>query len=62
MNKVMVMNEIDEILDTYCDGCFVKRQLTKDKGKTAAHSFCITTCTIGEHLKFLGQEMNKLEK
>ena len=60
--KELVMSEIDETLDTFCEGCFLKRQLSKDKGKTAAHNFCITTCTIGEHLKFLGQEMNKLSK
>lgn len=62
MNKTIIMNEIDGILDAYCDGCFLKIQLTKDKGKSGAHKFCITTCTIGEQLKFLGQEMNKITK
>ncbi|MFD1928186.1 zinc-finger domain-containing protein [Sporosarcina siberiensis] len=62
MDKALVMNEIDEILDTYCDGCFLKKHLSKDRGKTAAHNFCITHCTVGEHLKFLGEEMNKLIK
>jgi hypothetical protein len=59
MNKTIVMNEINEILDAYCDGCFLKKQLSKEKGKARAHRFCITTCTIGEQLQFLGQEMNK---
>ncbi|GEN83659.1 zinc-finger domain-containing protein [Sporosarcina luteola] len=62
MDKLTVMNEINEVLDTYCEGCFVKRQLVSDIGKTGAHHFCIRTCTIGEQLRFLGSEMNKLTK
>ena len=62
MDKAIVMSEIDEVLDTYCEGCFLKKQLSKDNGKTVAHRFCITRCTIGEHLKFLGDEMNKFKK
>ncbi|GKV55388.1 MULTISPECIES: zinc-finger domain-containing protein [unclassified Sporosarcina] len=59
MNKLTVMTEINEMLDTYCEGCFIKKQLAKDCGKTGAHQFCIQTCTIGEQLRFLGNEMNK---
>ena len=62
MNKEMIMSEIDEILTSYCEGCFLKTQLSKEKGKTGAHRFCIKTCTIGEQLQFLGQEMNKITK
>lgn len=62
MDKLTVMNEINEVLDTYCEGCFGKRQLVSDIGKTGAHHFCIRTCTIGEQLRFLGSEMNKLTK
>lgn len=62
MDKTLVMNEIDTIIDNYCEGCFLKTALKKDKGKTSAHQFCITTCTIGDQLKFLGKEMNKLTK
>ncbi|WP_411197876.1 zinc-finger domain-containing protein [Sporosarcina sp. ANT_H38] len=56
------MSEINGILDVYCEGCFLKTQLSKDKGKTQSHKFCITTCTIGEQLQFLGQQMNKITK
>ena len=62
MNKIIIMNEIDGILDDYCDGCFLKTQLSKDKGKSGSHKFCISLCTIGEQLQFLGQEMNKITK
>ncbi|MFJ7933496.1 zinc-finger domain-containing protein [Sporosarcina sp. NPDC096371] len=62
MNKTTIMGEIDEILVTYCEDCFLKKQLSKEKGKTGAHRFCIKICTIGEQLRFLGQEMNKVKK
>lgn len=62
MDKPFVMNEIDFIIDTYCHGCFLKRQLAKDNGKTAAHRFCISGCTVGEQLKSLGEQMNKTTK
>ena len=59
MNKLSIINEIDEMLNTYCEGCFVRTQIRKDQGKTAAHRFCISSCTIGTQLKFLGNELNK---
>ena len=62
MDKTVVMTEIDSTTDLYCEGCFLKKELAKDRGKTAAHLFCISTCTIGEHLQFLGKEMNKISK
>jgi len=62
MDKAIIMNDINGILDTYCEDCFLKTQLSKDKGKSGSHKFCITTCTIGEQLQFLGQEMNKITK
>ncbi|WP_153732979.1 zinc-finger domain-containing protein [Sporosarcina obsidiansis] len=60
MEKVMVMKDINQLLDLYCEGCYVKKQLIKERGKTGAHQFCISECTIGEQLKFLGTEINKL--
>ncbi|AIY05609.1 hypothetical protein Plano_1644 [Planococcus sp. PAMC 21323] len=60
MKKISIIKEIDEMLTTYCDGCFVKNQLRKDDGKTAAHRFCISNCTVGAQLQFLGNELNKV--
>lgn len=62
MDKILVMNEIDTILTDYCEGCFLKSALKEDKGKAGAHQFCISQCTVGDQLKFLGEEMNKLTK
>ena len=62
MKKTSVITEIDELLDLYCEGCLVKKHLTQERGKTEAHKFCIEECTVGEQLRFLGSEMNKLMK
>ncbi|WOV85464.1 zinc-finger domain-containing protein [Sporosarcina jeotgali] len=62
MMKTTVITEIDELLDMYCEGCLVKKQLTQERGKTEAHKFCIRECTVGDQLRFLGSEMNKLMK
>lgn len=62
MDRSIIFNEIDAVIDTYCEGCLLKKHLTKDKGKTAAHKFCITDCTIGDQLRFIGNELNKFSK
>ncbi|WP_075617756.1 zinc-finger domain-containing protein [Paenisporosarcina indica] len=61
MNKLIVIREIDEMLETYCDGCFIKRELKTNGGKAVAHRFCIDHCTVGEQLRFLGIELNKVK-
>lgn len=62
LSRVAIMSGIDEIMDRYCRGCLVKETLNKERGKTAAHRFCIRECTIGDQLRFLGNEMNKIAK
>ena len=60
MDKVIVMQDIDTLTDTYCTDCPVIRDLRKQRGKTGAHRFCIDECSIGEQLQFLGQELMKV--
>ena len=62
MSKTTVISEIDEILDMYFEGCLVKKHLTEERGKPEAHKFCIRECTVGDQLRFLGSEMNKIMK
>ncbi|GEK33033.1 zinc-finger domain-containing protein [Kurthia sibirica] len=54
-----IVQDIDDLTEQFCEGCFVKKQLRKDQGKANAHRFCIETCTVGEQLQFLGQELLK---
>ncbi len=62
LNKIDLIQDIDELIDRYCEGCFLKKQLREERGKSGAHKFCITGCTVGEQLKFLGTELNKLDQ
>ncbi|MFJ7972532.1 zinc-finger domain-containing protein [Psychrobacillus sp. NPDC096389] len=57
MKNTQIINEIDHILQKYCDGCFVRTQLRKEKGKTVAHQFCIHGCTVGEEIKQKGEKL-----
>lgn len=61
MNKKTVIRGIDNLLGTYCDGCFIKRELNYKGGKTVAHRFCISGCTVGDQLQFLGKELSKVK-
>ena len=61
LNKLSVISEIDNLLETYCNGCFLKKELKANGGKTLAHRFCISSCTVGEQLQFLGNELNKVK-
>lgn len=62
MNKIDVMKDIDELTDTYCVDCPVLRELRNKRGKQGAHRFCIESCTVGEQLQFLGQEIMKIQE
>jgi hypothetical protein len=60
MNKNTVIKDIDEITDTYCNDCPIKRDLRNSRGKSGAHRFCIEHCSVGAHLQFLGNELLKI--
>ncbi|MGX9133911.1 zinc-finger domain-containing protein [Rummeliibacillus sp. JY-2-4R] len=60
MEQSTIVKEIDELLETYCEGCLVKTQMRRERGKAGAHKFCINSCTVGEQLQFLGQELLKV--
>lgn len=57
--KKDVLKQVDLLLSTYCDGCFLHNQLVRDSGRTQAHRFCINQCTVGETLKKMGTNLNQ---
>lgn len=61
MDKSAVIKDIDELIDTYCIDCPIKKALRHTRGKTGAHRFCIEECSVGEQLQFLGKELLKLQ-
>lgn len=56
------MKDIDEIIDTFCIDCPIKKELRQERGKSGAHRFCIEHCTVGEQLQFLGNELMKFQE
>lgn len=52
-----ITNEIDRLLSVYCEECPIKYDLRSRQGKTAAHQFCISGCSVGKQLKEIGQKL-----
>ncbi|NLY81003.1 MAG: zinc-finger domain-containing protein, partial [Lysinibacillus sp.] len=46
MKKNVVMKDIDELIDTFCIDCPIKKELRQLRGKSGAHRFCIEQCTV----------------
>lgn len=55
MNRKKIYEEVEDVLASFCQDCFLRKHFRKEKGRTYAHQFCISECTVGEKLK---QEMN----
>lgn len=55
-----IIKDIDELNDTYCIDCPIKKELRQSRGKSRAHRFCIEQCSVGEQLQFLGRELLKI--
>ena len=58
MNRKKIYDELEEMLSV-CEGCFLQKHFRRKKGRTFAHQFCLSECTVGEKLKQLGQELTK---
>ena len=54
-----ILSEVEALLSTYCNGCFLKSHHKNEKGKRFAHKFCITECTVGEQIKKCGTKLKK---
>ncbi|GMB09695.1 uncharacterized protein DUF2602 [Thermolongibacillus altinsuensis] len=59
MNRKEILDHLNEIIDTYCEGCFLKSALRKEYSKTYAQSFCIHQCTVGKKIQEYGKMLNK---
>ncbi|WP_081707555.1 zinc-finger domain-containing protein [Bacillus massiliigorillae] len=56
--RKIVLQQIEETLTLYCNGCFLYNHHKKDYGRTYAHKYCLSSCTVGERLKDFGQKLN----
>jgi predicted DNA-binding protein YlxM (UPF0122 family) len=51
--------EANQILDTYCQQCFLNAHFKKEYSKNYAQSFCINQCTVGQKLKQYGKKLSR---
>ncbi|MFS0863308.1 zinc-finger domain-containing protein [Fredinandcohnia sp. 179-A 10B2 NHS] len=58
MERRKLITEVGEMLDTYCQDCFVKEYFRKENGKRFAQTFCIKNCTVGQKLKEYGKRLS----
>ncbi|WP_108671191.1 zinc-finger domain-containing protein [Peribacillus acanthi] len=58
MNRKRIFNEVQDVLTSYCEGCFVYSHHRKELGRNNAHKFCITNCTVGQKLKTIGKKLS----
>ncbi|MEH6942590.1 zinc-finger domain-containing protein [Bacillus sp. JJ722] len=56
--RQLLLQQIEETLTLYCNGCFLHSHHKKDFGRTYAHQYCLSSCTIGEELKSFGEKLN----
>nr|WP_210365029.1 zinc-finger domain-containing protein [Bacillus sp. REN3] len=59
MTRSEILAELEALLSTYCNGCFLKKHHKKEKGRRYAHRFCITECTVGRQIKSCGNRLPK---
>lgn len=58
MERKQIIKEVGEILDTYCEDCFLKRHHRYTHSKSYALNFCLNQCTVGEKLKSYGRKLS----
>jgi hypothetical protein len=56
------LENIDTLMKSYCDGCFVFDHYKKEKSRRYAHNFCIHQCTVGEQIKNIGDRLSNKEQ
>ncbi|MCJ8006616.1 zinc-finger domain-containing protein [Lederbergia wuyishanensis] len=55
MKRTEIFKEIDGLITTYCEGCFLHFHFKKEFSKSYAHKFCINQCTVGQKLQEKGK-------
>ncbi|WHY75811.1 zinc-finger domain-containing protein [Neobacillus sp. WH10] len=52
-----LFDQVEGLINQYCEGCFLHQQLKKEGGRRWAHRFCISQCTIGERIQEYGKKL-----
>lgn len=55
MERKNILHKVNELLDTFCQDCFLNRHLRQTYGRNHAQRFCIQQCSVGDELKAYGE-------
>ncbi|GLB57908.1 zinc-finger domain-containing protein [Cytobacillus sp. NCCP-133] len=58
LSRKEIFNEVEELMASFCKGCFLHKHHKEEKGRRYAHRFCITECTVGEKIKSIGSKLS----
>ncbi|MBU8879012.1 zinc-finger domain-containing protein [Bacillus sp. FJAT-29790] len=58
MKRKKIFDDVEELLNNYCNGCFLYKHHRAENGRRYAHKFCITTCTVGDKIKAIGGKLS----
>lgn len=59
MKRKKIYEQMEDLMVTYCHGCLLYKHHKEEKGRTFAHRFCITKCTVGEQIKQIGSKLTQ---
>lgn len=59
MNRKEIYQKTEQLMDTFCDNCFLYKYHRAEKNRSYAHRFCITECTVGVKIKIYGKKLLK---
>lgn len=57
LERKLLLQQVEQTLDTYCSGCFLYHTHKKEFSRAYAHQFCLSSCTIGEQLRVIGEKL-----
>ncbi|WLR53010.1 zinc-finger domain-containing protein [Bacillus tianshenii] len=57
MKRKEIIEEVTELIDTYCTDCLLRAHHSKEYGRKQALRFCIKQCTVGEKIQQYGKKL-----
>ena len=57
MNRKAIFNEVEAILERYCEDCFLINKIEKIKERTLHINFVFSQCTVGEKISQCGEKL-----
>lgn len=58
MDKKQVIKEVHDMVQVYCEECFLYKYLRETNSRNVAQQFCIKECSVGEKLQEYGDRLS----